>query len=324
LRQLGEHTFDLAILNTDVYATDCAEIARLLVKDGGLILWPEMTSWGEPTPDFPSNRNRSKVIADFGIRYYLDQHRCLVLVNRGSEQEEARFHFSTARRDYLATMFQSLDQADIRYLLMGNPGNLPAIYGLKSPIDELLAVGRRGLINPETVPDVDILVSKCQFADAQRCIGACGLPPESSACGNAALYTAGQQQFFFNQEHVIRIHLFDGLQYRSLDRQNLVGLHVSLQEAVLARRKYTDELWLYSSSPNDSLLHNLCRCLFDKRGVPENYAVLIEDLYARADLPAWRRDLECVFFKFAGPLERLIENHRTSELFQEYISFQDY
>ena len=93
---------------------------------------------------------------------------------------------------------------------------------------------------------------------------------------------------------------------------------------MIARRRYTHDLWRYSASANDSLLHNLCRCLFDKRGVPENYAILIEDLYARADLAALRRDLESVFFKFAGPMEFSLQTRRASELYRQYIGFQEY
>lgn len=327
LRQLGEEAIDLAILQTDDFATDCAEIAQLLVKDEGIILWTGMTSWSDPLPDHPSDRMRQEVAANFVERYYLDQHQCLLIVNRKRVQENERFRAWAARRDCIAAMFRGLDEADVEFLLLSNPGNLSAIYGLKPPIDTLINrtdCQKNAPTNPAAIADIDVLATKTHFQKAKSCLQSCGLRAEPGNEGGAALYGGGQQQFFFSEQHVIRVHLFDSLQYASLDRVHRVCLHASLQQALIARRRYTYNPWLYTASINDSLLHNLCRCLFDKQGVPENYATLIDDLYSRADLPALRRDLEFVFFKFAGRLEQLLQAGQASALHREYIGFQNY
>jgi hypothetical protein len=327
LRQLGEHAVDLAIIQTENYATDCAEIAQLLVKEGGMILWTGVASWSDPLPDYPSGRTCQEVAANFARRYYLDQHKCLLMLNTKPGQPTGRGSPRAARGDFLAAMFQSLDEADVEFLLLSNPGNLPAIYGLAEPAHKRItgvAPQKLALPNPEAVADIDLLTTQAQFLKAHDCVQACGLPAESPNGGATALYGGGRQQFFSSREQVVRIHLFDSLQYASLDRVHRVGLHARLQQTVMARRRYTPDLWLYNASINDSLLHNLCRCLFDKQAVPDNYATLMEDLYAHADLPALRRDLEFVFFKFASRLEELLQARQAPELYREYIGFQDY
>ncbi len=327
LRQLGENAVDLAIIQTGRYATDCAETAQLLVKEGGVILWTGMTSWNDPLPDYPSGRICQEVAANFARRYYMDQHQCLLIVNGKPIQPNGRVNAQVARGKFLAAMFQSLDEADVEFLLLSNPGNLPAIYGFKDPIAKLISgdgLPKPAPPSPEAVADIDLLTTQAQFSKAQGCVQACGLPAESPNESGAALYGGGRQQFFFSREQVVRVHLFDSLQYASLDRLHRVGLHARLQQAVMARRRSTPDPWLYTASINDSLLHNLCRCLFDKQAVPDHYATLIEDLYAGADVPALRCDLEFVFFKFAGRLEQLLQARQATELHREYIGFQNY
>jgi hypothetical protein len=276
--------------------------------------------------DSPGRRICQETANDFAERYYLDQHQCLLLINRKGAAADPKWGLWNTRRQCLATLFEKLDEKDVDFLLLGNPGNLPAIYGLKEPIGRFLTRANREqtAVQPGMVPDVDVLVTKPGFAKAVQCLGACGLAPEPQNGGGPALYGGGRQQFFFSQQNVIRVHLFDSLQYTSLDQANRVGLHAGLQAAVFARRRRSTDLWRYAASINDSLLHNICRCLFDKRAVPANYAALIDDLHAQADLPALQRDLESVFFKFADRLQELLKTRRTPAIFREYIGFQNY
>jgi hypothetical protein len=317
--------FDLALITDSAQAADQALFVRRFVNDGGVILWTGTTSWAEPVWSSAS-RTFHDISESFAEHFYFDSHQCLLLVNnqnQGSAVGNSALH---KRRAFLSHIFEVLDQADIQFLLLGNPGNLPAIYGSKPPIRELVECGSVDAVKvqPEAVPDIDILTAIEQFQTAGACLLGCDMAPESDTPFPRALYSNGQVQFYFNREHVVRIHLFGGLQYSSLDGQNRVGLNPAVQRAVLQRRRRVPDLWRYASSINDSLVHNLCRCVFDKRAVSEEYARVIQDLHAAADHTTLPADLETVFFKFAGQIAPLIASGQTNKLSEAYLAFQDY
>ncbi len=320
----GESAWDVVLIHQDRLASRALRQMRPCLAKNAIILWTGQTSWKSHESAL-YREHALDCLLPFPERFYLDQHRILILLNRPDQNASELMRF-WERRCFLDNLFKALDDANVEFALLSNPGNLPAVYGLKAPIFQLLnSRPTAERISPESIPDIDVLVAKEQFGTACRILETSGLPPELSTEANGALYTGGETRFFFNQEHVVRLHLFGGLQYTALSGGRRVGLSPALQSAVIASRRSVNEFWRYGISLRHGLLHNLCRCVFDKHAVSVEYANLIEDAHAWDDQPdSLRQELEGAFFKFAAPLVQSIAEGRTRDIYERYVTFCDY
>ena len=59
----------------------------------------------------------------------------------------------------------------------------------------------------------------------------------------------------------------------------MVPLDKNLQESIFENKRRVDEIWKYMPSYEDEFLMLLCRCIYDKRTMPQKYMDRIKELF---------------------------------------------
>jgi hypothetical protein len=303
LHRHGEDAFDIVLVNTPVFATDCAEMSALIARDTAVILWTNVVSWQDGPADQPSGRRVLDVAGRFAERYYFDAHRTLILVNRKRDGGPTGLLFAE-KRSMLDRIFEQLENAGIEFVLLRGADTIPAACDKGADIDMLIA------------PDGLVL--------AQEIFRNSGFTHQVDSVGGARLYEAQPHHHFYYPALEFHIDVVIGLHYTSLNRRDSVGVHRHLQASVIDRRRRTDDLWRYTPSVNDSLLHLLCRCIYDKQTCPPKYAAIIGDMFEAADNRTLNQELEGLFFRFAPCIEEIVRSGHAQDIPQRYLQFQDY
>lgn len=142
---------------------------------------------------------------------------------------------------------------------------------------------------------------------------------------NSYLYGAFPHEHYIFKDQDVHIDVVHSLAYRSLNQQEWIPVSKKMQLSLIENRiKEPDSVWLYRPSPVDELMHIICHCLLDKKQVKEYYAIRIKELIKEVDLSLLEEILGEVFFKFAPPLVRSLQNGTLENLYSEYLEYSEY
>ena len=138
------------------------------------------------------------------------------------------------------------------------------------------------------------------------------------------LYHAEPHIQFFDS-HKCHIDLQTGLYYRGLIQQNvLVPVDLQFENYAYDTRVKTNDMWKYVLSPESSIVHTVCRIVWDKRKTPPHYKERLDQLVDKCDFDKLSYALETALFKFGNKALELIKNKQFDNLFEEYITYTDY
>lgn len=301
----GENYFDIAFVDGGGYRTDCAEMAQMLVKDGGFIVWHDILSYRENNREFPSGRTFQEVFTNFPEYHYYDKHRTLLIVNRKSSKPYKGNSLTEAKSQMLTAIFDTFISQQIRYVVLRNAEDMPLRCTLNNDIDIL--------IHPEDYSNVHSLLIKHGFEHKR-----------DQAQYGSMLYGAAPHDHYMIKHLELHIDIVKGLYYRSPNNGEKVAITRALQKSIFERRQFTSDIWGYVPHPNDLFLHIFCHALFDKDAISNKYVVLLEELLGLTEQELLVKELEAVVFKFAPIALQAIRNRQTLKLSELYFSYSDY
>ncbi len=302
LARFGEGHFDIAFVDGAGYRTDCAEIARLLVKKNGFIIWHDILSCRENNPEFPSGRTYQQVFSRFHNYQYYDRHRTLLIINNDDKDVLA---LTSAKRRALEQTFAALIESDIRYVVLRNFGDIPLRCSLEN--------------------DIDILIHKDDFTRAHTAFLQLGFThTQDGTSGTAMLYGASPHNHYKIASLDIHIDVVNGLYYTSPNNNEKVAINRTLQNLIFERKRLTNDIWHYIPHPNDLFLHIFCHAVFDKGEISDEYGTALEELLDIVDNSTIAHELESIVFSFSKVALDTIKKKATKMLPELYLRFSEY
>jgi len=212
---------------------------------------------------------------------------------------------NTAKSDLVIKLFDTLDAQGVNFVTLRGFNLIPHKVSVKEDVDLL--------IHPDSINLATELFKNHGFT-------ASSIDPE----GTVYLYNTHPSVFFVHKPLDIAIHVVEELAYKSLHRCEMVPLDKELQESIFENKRRVDEIWKYMPSYEDELLMLLCRCIYDKRTVPENYKDRIEELSHKTEIDKLHKYCNSVFMKSTPLLLSTVAKRETEYIFERYITFCDY
>jgi len=304
LERFGENAFDLAFVDGGGYRTDCAEIARLLVKDGGYILWHDIVSWRDNFPEFPSGRTYQSVFRGFPEYHYHDGRRTLLIVNRKNGPPYAREAENQAKRSLLEKIFDALLDEKIRYVVLRNAGDIPVRCSVENGV--VLAV------HPEDMSRAHTLLLKHLPEHYRDALTRAGL-----------LHGALPADHYLLRPVDLHFEVVQGLYYTGRNRADKMALAGPLQESLFRRRRFVYDFWHFIPHEMDLFIHLLSHSLLDKNSLSPFYKTELENMVVHLDERHLLKELGLALPGFAEKALELIKSGNGHMLPGEYKIFLD-
>lgn len=211
----------------------------------------------------------------------------------------------TTKSDLVIEIFNTLDAQNINFVTLRGFDLIPNHVSKKQDVDLI--------IHPDSMDQAKQIFQKYGF-----------VPKSIDPKDTVYMYGTHPSIFFVNDSLDIAIHLVDELAYKSLHRSEMVPLDEELQASIFKNKRAVNEIWKYMPSLEDEFLMLLCRCIYDKRTVPNKYKDRIEELFRTTDMNKIQEHCQPVFLKTTPMLLSVIAEGRTDSLFERYITFSDY
>lgn len=212
---------------------------------------------------------------------------------------------NTTKSDLVIKIFDTLDAQGVNFVTLQGFELLPDKVSIKKDVDLL--------IHPDSAGSALMIFEGCGF------IASNGYPQ-----GTVCLYGTRPSIFYDHKQLDIRFHVVYELSYRSLNKGEKIPVDKMLQNSIFQNKMSVGEIWRYMPSAEDEFLMLICRCIYDKRTVPQWYKDKIEKLFSEIAPEKRQKHCELVFLKFTPQLLATIEKKETEYIFEKYITFCDY
>jgi hypothetical protein len=212
---------------------------------------------------------------------------------------------NTAKSDLVIKIFDALDAQEINFVTMRGFDLIPHKVSQEQDVDLL--------VHPDSVKLATQLFKNHGF-------NATSIDPKDTVY----LYGAHPGIYFVHKPLDIAIHVVEELAYKSLNKCEMVPLDKNLQESIFENKRRVDEIWKYMPSYEDEFLMLLCRCIYDKRTMPQKYMDRIKELFRITNMDKLQEYCSSVFMKSTPMLLSTIANGETECIFERYITFCDY
>jgi len=212
---------------------------------------------------------------------------------------------NTAKSELVIKLFDTLDAQGVNFITLRGFNLIPDQVSQEQDVDLL--------IHPDSIKLATQLFENHGFS-------ATSIDPKDTVY----MYGTHPSIFFVYKSLDIAFHVVEELAYKSLHKCEMVPLDKELQESIFENKRRVDEIWKYMPSYEDELLMLLCRCIYDKRTVPENYKDRIEELAGKTDTEKLLEHYNSVFIKSTPMLLSTVAKGETEYIFERYITFSNY
>lgn len=211
----------------------------------------------------------------------------------------------TTKSDLVIEIFNALDAQNVNFVTLRGFDLIPHHVSKKQDVDLL--------VHPDSIDRAKQIFQHCGFEPVP-------IDPKDTVY----MYGTHPSIFFVNEPFDIAFHVIEELSYKSLNRGEMVPLDEPLQTSIFKNKRRVEEIWKYMPSVEDEFLMLLCRCIYDKRTVPQNYKDRIEELFQKTTTDKLRECCQQVFLKSTPILLSSIGENQTDRIFERYITFSNY
>jgi len=209
------------------------------------------------------------------------------------------------KEDTIIRVFEQLEKEGVNFVTLRGFHIIPNNVSIQRDIDLL--------IQPQTID----IASKI-FADfGFTCFN--GAQPNEQF-----LYETHPNLWFDHLKLDIRFDVVRELAYKSLNNNEMVPVDKKLQRTIFEDKRRVDKIWKYMPSFEDEFVMLVCRCIFDKRTVPDLYKNRIEDIYQKLDPVKKSEYCGLVFQRYTPLLLSTVQKGESEVIFEKYVTFKDY
>lgn len=214
-------------------------------------------------------------------------------------------------RDEINKVFSSLDGAGTVYALKTNNGN---------ELPDRLTEGK----------DIDLLVLPDDIEKLRTALEGIGFHRIAAfkGTGNGYRFAYGliENQIFRKNtpQGGLYVDADFALMCMSLQPKIWIPLDKAITRDAFANRVYNQELKCWELDEETRLIYLLARCVFDKHQFTDVYIREIEKRRALMNRRSVAEKLQKVFFRFTPRLISMLNAREYQNIFNAYITFQDY
>jgi hypothetical protein len=265
-----------------------------------------------PLYSFKNHLNRQEILANPGKWTVLEddlnlRNGWMIAVNNFATKnnDKRRTPAEITKANLVERVFAELENQQVDFVTLRGFDLMPNEVSIKQDVDLL--------IHPDSIRAASEVFMNNGFT-------ATNIDPADTVY----LYSANPSIFFRHEPLDVAFHVVQELSYKGLNQGEMVPMDKELQVSIFENKRRVDEIWKYMPSYEEEALMLICRCIYDKRTVPQSYKARIEKLFETVTPERLQKYCEFVFLKFTPLLLSLIEKKKTEYIFEKYITFCDY